>query len=204
VKALTFGDEEMLHYLYQHAFHAPLTYESYKLINVADIISFTERNYSTLDWNKIKSDFPLLHNALPLLHHISQWDFNKVPADFVSSQERRKEMTVTPFVGWPQRRLKERKGGKWTLHQILCDTLFPSSWWLKIYYGVNTRRGCLWCRVWQHPRHIIWWAKLYSSFLETEHSTSSPNPTQAATFSELKICRVFRGGITLFKKVKRK
>jgi hypothetical protein len=201
-EAFTFSNEEMLHYLYQHTFRAPLTYESYKLINVADIIGFTELNYSKLDWNKIQNDFPLLHNALSLVHHIAQWDFSKVPADFVSSQGRKKKMTVTPFRGWPKKRLKEWSRKEWKLYQILRDTLFPSCWWLKIYYGINTRRGYLWCLLWHHPRHIFWWARLYVSFMETEHSSPSPNSTQATSFSGLKICRVLRGGIALLKKVK--
>lgn len=37
--------EETLHYLYQHAFRPPLTYEPYKLISAADIISYTEKYF---------------------------------------------------------------------------------------------------------------------------------------------------------------
>lgn len=64
---MTFNDEEMLHYLYQHAFRTPLTYESYKLINATDVIGFTEKNYTELDWKKVREHYPMLYNALPLM-----------------------------------------------------------------------------------------------------------------------------------------
>ena len=196
-KALTFSNEETLHYLYQHAFHAPLTYEPYKLINVADIIGFTELNYSKLDWSRIPKDFPLLYNALPLLQHISPWNFNKVPADFVSLREQRKDRTTTPFIGWPHRRLKEQKEGRWNRYQILRDTLFPPFWWLRIYYGVNIS-GLFRCLLWQHPRHILWWAKLYASFLETEAPSQA---TRDESFFGSKLYRGFQKGIAFLKKI---
>lgn len=164
VDALTFNDEETLHYLYQHGFHAPLTYEPYKLINVADIVSFTEKNYATLDWQRIRQQFPLLSSALPLMHHISPWNCTTIPDDFVSLQIRKKRLSPVSFTGWPKRRLRELKASGRKRHQILFDTFFPPSWWLQIYYGAVTKQERFWCVVYTHPRHIYWWARLYASF----------------------------------------
>lgn len=158
--ALSFNDEEMLHYLYQHAFRTPLTYESYKLINAADLISFTEKNYATLDWQKIRKNYPLVYNALPLMHHISPWSFDRISKDFVTASIENGNQEPMPFTGWPYTRLKEFKtnGRKW--NQIVGDTFLPSSWWIQVYYGAATRKERLHCILLKHPRHILWWVNL--------------------------------------------
>lgn len=158
-EAVTFADEEMLHFLYQHGFHAPLTYEPYKLINAADLIGFTEINYSILDWERIEKQFPLLYRALPALHSISPWDAGKVPARFL----RNKRLDPRPYSGWPHKRLKELKADGSRLPEILYKTFLPPRWWLKLYYGADTIWERLKCRFWQHPRHIYWWVRMYRS-----------------------------------------
>ena len=162
-QVLTLDNEETLNYLYQHAFRSPLTYESYKLINAADIISFTERYYKILDWARIERDFPFLYRALPLMHHISPWDFSKIPIGFVSLKNRNKKLSTAPYAGWPHKRLKELKASGKTRSEILFNTFWPPSWWVQVYYGANSRIKKLWCLLTRHPRNILWWVKLYSS-----------------------------------------
>lgn len=132
------ADEEMLNYLYQHSFRAPLTYELFKLINVADIIGLVEARYETLDWKRIRRSFPLLYNALPLVDHIAPWDARVVSSGL------RPESRLDPrqFVGWPRRRLKELKAEDCRLTDILARTFLPSKWWVMIYYGRQT--ACSW------------------------------------------------------------
>lgn len=160
---ITFGDEEMLHYIYQHAFRTPLTYESYKLINIADIISFTEKQYNNLDWQQIKTKYPLLYNALPFMHHIAPWNTAAVPDGFITSQVKKTKLPTASFAGWPHQRLKELKTKKRKWYRILQDTFLPPSWWVQVYYGVATKRGYLYCLLLKHPRHVLWWGRLYSS-----------------------------------------
>jgi len=162
IDTVTLNDEETLHYLYQHAFRSPLTYEPYRLINVADIIGFTERNCLALDWQQIRERFPILLTALPLMHHISPWDFEKIPKGFVPEKEWKRRLEPVPFDGWPSRRLKVLRTESRTLWQVLLDTFLPSIWWLGVYYGSVTVGGCLWCFVWRHPQHVYWWKKLFS------------------------------------------
>ena len=76
-EAYTFSHEETIHYLYQHAFRAPITYERYKLINAADVIGFLETHFQELDWRLIQKQFPLLTKTLPFMHHISPLDFDR-------------------------------------------------------------------------------------------------------------------------------
>ena len=159
-KAVTFNDEEMLHYLYQHAFRAPLTYEPYKLINVADITGFIENHFTSLDWQKLKERYPILVKALPLMHHITPWDFAKIPEDFVPAPDKRRKLTPTPFHGWPQKRRQEFRAEKSPLFRVILDTFLPPRWWVGIYYGTTTKIGYLWCLLLKHPLHIAWWVRL--------------------------------------------
>lgn len=163
IDTVTFNNEETLHYLYQHAFRSPLTYEAYKLINAADIIGFTEKHFQALDWREIRERFPLLANALPLMHHISPWDFARIPEDFVSASDRKRRSVPVPFNGWPYCRMKEQRaeGRKW--YQIALDTFLPPLWWTKAYYGVNSWQGYLWCVLLKHPRHVMWWWRLLAA-----------------------------------------
>jgi hypothetical protein len=163
MEAVTFGDEEMLHYLYQHAFRTPLTYESYKLINVADVIGFTEKNFDALNWQRIKEKYQLLNSALPLMHHISPWNLEIVPKSFVACRIRKKKIIANPFSGWPHQRLKVFKSRDTSWYHMLKETFVPPVWWTMVYYGVNTWRGWFWCILQKHPRHIYWWVRLHSA-----------------------------------------
>jgi hypothetical protein len=162
VEAFTFSLEETLHYLYQHGFHAPLTYEKYKLINAADIIGFTEKYFQEIDWKQVKKQCPQLCKALPLMHHISPWDFANTSDDSVSKRGRRRQLHPIPFTGWPQKRMKQVRADGSTLFRTLLDTFLPTRWWVGVYYGTTTCFGYLRCLLWRHPRHVYWWAKLYS------------------------------------------
>jgi hypothetical protein len=173
IDALTFGDEETLHYIYQHAFHAPLTYETYKLINAADLIGFTEQRWRFMDMERLQSEFPLLLKALPLMHCITPWDSDKVPQYFSTIVDREK-ISPTPFTGWPQKRMKEFKTEGQKLRQTILTTFLPSRWWVGIYYGTTTLLGYVWCLLWRHPHHVYWWAKL-SSTLRRRSRPSHPD-----------------------------
>lgn len=157
--AFTFSDEELLHYLYQHGLRAPLTYEPFKLINVADIVGFVETRGERLDWERMRSDYPLLCSALPLLHHLTPWDREKVPAWMIPVNK----LAPIPYQGWPHKRMKELKAEGTTLLEILRRTFLPSIWWLKMYYGTLSTLQLLLCLLWKHPRHVYWWVRMYRS-----------------------------------------
>lgn len=163
IDVLTFSHEETLHYLYQHAFRAPLTYEPYKLVNVADIIGYTEKYFETLDWQMIQKKWPLLFNALPLMQYVSPWNRQKVSEECIPPVKGGKTVDLSPFKGWPQRRIKDFKVNGIGWSRILKNTFFPPVWWTKIYYGERGHRGYLSAIVLKHPRHILWWKRLYSS-----------------------------------------
>lgn len=176
VEVYTFGHEETLHYLYQHGFHAPLTYENYKLVNAADIIGFTEKYFGEIDWGQVKERFPQLYRALPLMHHISHWDLERVPESFISwTTDRKRILPPIPFTGWPQRRVKELEE-KVSLKEVLKETFLPSSWWLKVYYGAGDSTGRLLKALCvDHPKNVLWWTHLYSHFvIQTDPASMNP------------------------------
>lgn len=162
VEARTFNYEETIHYLYQHGLRAPLTYEPYKLINVADIIGFIEKYERDLNWQQIKISFPMLYQAMPLLHYISPWNLDRLPNKFEIPKSRT-HLEPKAFRGWPNKRLKEFKAEKRSLPYILRATFLPSKWWLGVYYGALTLPQILFCLMWRHPRQIFWWVRLYRS-----------------------------------------
>jgi len=160
--AFSFSDEEMLHYLYQHGLRAPLTYESFKLINVADIVGFVETRGENLDWERIRSNYPQLYTALPLLHHLTPWEREKVPAWMIPENT----LTPLPYQGWPHKRMKEFKADGTRLTEILRRTFLPAIWWLRMYYGAVTTSNILFCLLWRHPRHVYWWVRMYRSLAQ--------------------------------------
>jgi len=158
-EACTLDDVEMLHYLYQHGFHAPLTFESYKLINGADLTGFIEKNFQTLDWQKIGERFPHLIKALPFLHQIAPWNPDNVEPKWLQPIR----LEPASFEGWPHKRLKKLKAEGARLPAILQKTFLPPRWWLGIYYGAVSLSERFFCLVWKHPRHVYWWVRMYRS-----------------------------------------
>lgn len=189
VPAKTLGTEDMLWHLYQHGFHAPLTFEPYKLISAADIISLVEKNVEQLDWDKIRTVFPHLFRALPLFHHISPWH-EKLAEKFVLPGGTSPPRVGESFVGWPRSKfMREDQRGFW---KVVGDTFFPGSWWLRIYYGVSDSRfSIIMYRMIFHPIHILRWAKVYGiRFLKRTTQRESGNREGAKTKTSGRRCGI--------------
>ncbi|XCN73190.1 MAG: nucleotidyltransferase family protein [Candidatus Electrothrix aestuarii] len=165
VPAYTLANEEMIWHLYQHGFHAPLTYDPFKLISAADLISFVETKLDEIDWDRIKSKYPHLLAALPHLHHLTPWN-DTVRERLGFGEETALTGVGASFTGWPRRKLAALKGQP--LRVILRDTFLPPDWWLRIYYAPTGRFGRLQCLFIKHPGHIFWWVKLYWSIFLKE------------------------------------
>ncbi|MFQ5485206.1 MAG: nucleotidyltransferase family protein, partial [Desulfobacterales bacterium] len=158
--AYSLGHVEMLWHLYQHGFRMPLTYEQYKLITVADIVSLIEEKTEEIDWDKIKLKYPELLKILPLFHYLTPWQ--ERIRDKLSIEKNRPPRGVgMRFRGWPQVRLSEEKNKG--ILKILYDTFFPPQWWFKMYYSPTGLISWYYTRFIKHPFHIFWWVKLYWS-----------------------------------------
>ncbi len=171
--------EEMLWHLYQHGFHAPLTYEPYKLISSADIVSLVEEKFEEIDWGKIESIYPELFNALPVFHYLTPW--NEKVLEKISIKGKAVSFgTGEPFNGWPRLRLSQQKERGFL--EILHYTFLPGQWWLMVYYAPKGRFSYLWCKFYRHPKHVFWWVKLYWHIFITENLPSEDNATRKGLF----------------------
>jgi len=175
VTAYTLAAEEMLWHLYQHGFHAPLTYDPFKLISAADIIGFVEDRLDTIDWDRIQSEFPHLLAALPHLDHFTPWN-DAVREQLGFEKETAPTGVGASFTGWPRQKMAAQKGRG--IRRIMRDTFLPPDWWLRIYYAPTGRLGRLRVLLVEHPRHVFWWINLYwGIFLQTalpEENISAP------------------------------
>lgn len=170
--ALTLGHEDMLWHVFQHGFRMPLTYEPFKLISAADIITLVEIRLEEIDWQRIKSDYPEVLAALPLFHHLTPWQ-DKVLSRFSWKATPVPTGVGEAFQGWPHLRLAEQREKSFLA--LLRDTFLPPEWWSKVYYGIEGRWAWYRCRWLTHPNHVFWWMRLYASFLGTstdEYSVS--------------------------------
>lgn len=156
--AYSLGTEDMLYHLYQHGFHAPLTFEPYKLISVADIVSLVEQQVHTLDWDFLGKQYPQVVKTLPLFHYLTPWSstvLQKLPLLLPCSAKK----SGAPYQGWPRVSMAKKRT---TTHlQLLRETLLPGRWWLMLYYNPDGVFALIFCRLVQHPLHLLRWVKIY-------------------------------------------
>ncbi len=179
-QARTFGDEDMLWYLYEHGFRVPLPYEGYRLINVADFIGMVEKTVKELPWKDLRYKYPKMCNAVLLMDHFSPWDKQVVDSSFLLRQNISEKTIPKRFQGWPKKKFKSYKREGKGLITILYDTFLPPVWWLRVNYGASTLLGCTICLLTVHPKNVLWWIALHSHFLKSpknakgQTSISSP------------------------------
>ncbi len=156
--ARTLSLEDTLHYVYLHGFQAPLSYEPYRLMHVADIVSFVEKFHSELNWSYICQEIPTLINSISRFHFLTPWP-EEVCMALGFDINRQPWGVGSPFNGWPLRKIKTEK--ICNLPVLLKETLVPSQWWLQIYYGYLSGLGYWKVRWFYHPRSIWRWIKVY-------------------------------------------
>ncbi len=158
VAARTLSLEDTLHYVYLHGFQAPLSYEPYRLMHVADIVSVVEKFRSELNWAYIRKEMPSLLNSISRFHFLTPWsDEVRATLGFVAG--RQPWGVGQSFNGWPLRKMKTEKYSN--IPVLLKETLVPSQWWLQIYYGHLNGVGYWKVRWFYHPRTIWRWIKVY-------------------------------------------
>lgn len=158
--ARTLSLEESLWYVYLHGFRAPLTYEAFRFIHVADIVNLVERYGDRIDWERISRQHPSLYTLLGCIHQVTPW-----PADVADRLElnvlQRPTRPGIPYRGWPKCHLKTAKSSGSGYLQLVRDTLWPSQWWLQVYYGNHGWHHDLKARFVDHPRMLWRWIKAY-------------------------------------------
>ena len=156
--AITLGLEETLWYVYLHGFRAPLTYEAFRLVHVADMVNLVERFLDRIDWDRASQLFPALPVVLSRLHFITPWTMD-VTSRLGLVVDDRPQHSGVPYNGWPHRSFKGVEKTKWL--ELARDTLWPPSWWLQLYYGCLGGGDCIKSRIVDHPRTIWRWIKAF-------------------------------------------
>ncbi|MCI5211639.1 MAG: hypothetical protein D3910_23310 [Candidatus Electrothrix sp. ATG2] len=133
VTGRTLNLEDTLWYVYLHGFQAPLTYEPFRLIHVADLVTLIEKFHDQINWQAAKEERQPLINALFCLHHLTPWCKQTLEQLELLHIPDRPRQAGLPFNGWPLRKIKKTH---WTkLPSLAKETLWPSRWWMQVYYG---------------------------------------------------------------------
>lgn len=154
----TLNLEESLWYVYLHGLQAPLTYEKFRFIHIADLVSLVEKYLLDIDWDLLRLNHPLLVDILSRLHFVTPWQ-HQVIERLQLRIDQVPARPAVPYNGWPRRRF--RQTGPRDLPKLLKDTFRPSQWWLQTYYGQIRGYGYLKVLFFEHPRTIWRWCKTY-------------------------------------------
>jgi hypothetical protein len=150
--ASTLGLEDMLGHLCQHLLSHINVWDYGRLIWVADIVSLAERFASEIDWDHVRRRYPDVLDTLAVLHFATPLSQELLATAGVKVGHAPKDIG-REYQGWPQTRPREwRRRG---YSRVLCDTLFPSEWWLRLRYKLGSTRPLLWSRCVRHPFHIL-------------------------------------------------
>lgn len=148
----TLGHEDMLCHIYRHSFTIQ---EPTRLIGVADYVSFVEKYLDQIDWGKLKRNCPQVWRALPAFHYLTPWSKDVIEQLELEIDDPPRGVGLD-FKGWPKVPLASQlnKG----IGRFLQDTLWPSEWWMQLYYGINRQMlRWWWYRLLHHPLHILGW-----------------------------------------------
>lgn len=160
-EAKTLSNEDQLWYLYQHGFYSPLTYEPFRFMHVADIVSLIENQTSDMNWQELKRDYSDLMTALAQFHWITPFSDKIIEAMGIKTNNRPTGVG-RPYNGWPAKHLKEI--AKPETPHFLFETFWPAEWWLKVYYRVDQGIAYWRARFITHPGLVWWWIRIYWPF----------------------------------------
>ncbi len=156
--ARTLSLKDSLWHLYLHGFRAPLTYEEFRFVHVADIVNLVEAFYDSIEWDELFSEYPALRTLLACIHHLTPWQEREAALLELAVADR-PAGPGSPYRGWPLRRLKTVKISE--MFGLARETLWPSQWWLQLYYGALGGPSYLKARFIDHPRQLWRWIKAY-------------------------------------------
>ncbi len=155
----TLSLEETLWYVYLHGFQPPLTYEPFRLMHVADMVTLVERYLGSIDWQRVDRESPILVNVLSRFHYLTPWS-EAVMNSLWSELGKAPSATGIPYQGWPAKKNGESDSVEY--FRLLRETLWPGQWWVQVYYGYIGGMNYWKVRFFIHPRTVWRWIKTYS------------------------------------------
>lgn len=139
--------EDMLFHLHRH-----MVIEQGRIISMADLISLSEQFVEEIDWQLIFKKYPALIGSLSVFHSLNPLSEALVRKLSIRSGRVPRNVGVD-FCGWP--RLYFRQWRNVGLLQFIKNTVFPSEWWLRLYYGVGPGRSIFLHRWIRYPLHVL-------------------------------------------------
>ena len=158
VPAHTLCLEDMLQHVYFHGFRSPLTYEPFRFIHVADVVALVEGHCATINWSGLAAVMPQWPAVLAAFHWLTPWTdevHGRVALDTRATPAHPGE----PYQGWPLRRLNTVPLRQYP--HLAYATLWPSRWWVQVYYGQARGLSYGRARLFEHPRTLWRWLKTY-------------------------------------------
>ena len=152
--AYTPSFEDLLAHTYHHMVGAP--FQSFRLIWLADMVSLVERFGDEIDWKRL----PLrVSNALAAVNWLTPF---RLPASKRVSlySELLPYQKAVQLHGWPFAVTPAQDETEY--RRNIPKAFFPSSWWLRVYYGLSLDRWLLDVRV-RHYLHLFWWVLQFRS-----------------------------------------
>lgn len=156
----TLGHSQMLHQVSRHleGLHPGAVL---KLINVLDVIAYSEQYIDEINWREIKSDYRHVINTLRCLHLVtplSQALQDKIGGVVESPVSGVGEIMLPLTSVFNKRHSFKKK----------LNLLFkPSDWWLYLYYNTSPDKSLLLIKYWRHPLRVMtWlWQRFYSRIM---------------------------------------
>jgi hypothetical protein len=120
-----------------------------KLINVADIVLYSEKYIDQIDWSVIKDGFPHIINTLKCLHlAVPLSDALQEKIGGVNDVQLEGVGEIMPI-------LKDVVYANMPVSAKLRALFLPSDWWLHLYYVVPPNRSLLSVKLWRHPMALV-------------------------------------------------
>ncbi len=152
--------EDLLTHTYNHMVDAP--FQSFRLIWIADMVSLIERFGDVINWEQLP---PRLHNALAAIHELTpfklprsqnvianpRWLSLSKPGAMQSCQSAQPR-------GWPFNVTPAQNDTEY--QRNIPKAFLPSSWWLRLYYGLTPEHWLLPVRI-RYTIHIIGWIRQF-------------------------------------------
>ena len=120
-----------------------------KLIWCVDIVFYASHFANEIDWQELEKNYPKVLNALRLVDF-----FIPLPANVrVHIKENKGPMPAGTGISILPLSTILRKPVK----QRISDLLYPSNWWLRLYYGISPDDSLFLTRWIRHPLQVLMW-----------------------------------------------
>jgi hypothetical protein len=146
VKLFALGYQDQLRHLYHHMSEPAARL---KLIWCVDIVFYASQFADQINWKALDKTYPNVVNALRLVDYIIPLPENLRPyiAENTAPMPAGTGVSILPLTSLMREPLGKR----------IRDLLYPSNWWMRLYYAVPPGNSLLLTRWFHHPVQVSKW-----------------------------------------------